>query len=205
MPVMRKLLPFLALTVLSCGVLRAQGKPSTNVPRFELFGGYAFEHQVSDGEFEGWEASLAGNFNRWIGLKADFSGHYATEQFPAFTLPPPSTTVFPAETFHHSTHNFLFGPELSFRRPRWKVFAHALAGVAHTKESLTVHDPPPGFIVGSTSIEDNGLAFAIGGGGDWMFNHRVGWRVAQIDYLFNRFDGDDLNNLRVSTGLVFHF
>jgi outer membrane protein with beta-barrel domain len=202
---MRRSLAFLCVMTLFCGLALAQSKPQVTVPRFELFGGYAFEHQVGDGEFEGWEASLSGNFNRWFGLKADFSGHYATQEFQAFTLPAPSTAVFPAETFHHSTHNFLFGPELSFRRPRWKVFAHVLAGVAHTRESLTVHNPPAGFTLGSTSSEDNGVAFAVGGGGDWMFNHRIGWRVGQIDYLSSQFEGDDRDNLRVSTGLVFHF
>ena len=199
---MRRPFLLLALAILFCAASLAQTNQTVSAPKLEFFGGYSFLHQSDNGEFQGWEASLSGNLNRWFALKGDFSGHYAEEDFAAVTLP---GVTLPAETFHQSIHYFLGGPELSYRRPKWRIYAHALVGAAHGHQSLTFHNPPPGFIVGNTGVEDTGLAFAIGGGGDWMFSRRVGWRVAQADYIRHRFDGDYHDNLRISSGLVFRF
>jgi hypothetical protein len=194
-----------ALTILFCLTSVAQSSHQVNTPKLEFFGGYSFLHQYDNGEFQGWEASLSGNINRWFALKGDFSGHYAEEDFTAVTLPPPSTFTFPAETFHQSIHYFLGGPEFSYRRTKWRLYAHALVGAAHGHQSLIVHNPPPGFMVGSNGVEDTGFAFGVGAGGDWMFSKRIGWRVAQADYLEHRFDGEYQNNVRISSGLIFQF
>jgi hypothetical protein len=66
---MRRLL--LVLTVLSfAAVVNAQ-----ETPKYELFGGYSLLHNEG-ANGNGWEVSGAYNFNRWIGVKADMSGHY---------------------------------------------------------------------------------------------------------------------------------
>ena len=202
---MRKMIFLMATFSLA---LSAFGQSAAvRVPTFELFGGYSFLHQSGNGEFEGWEASVSGNLNRWLALKADFSGHYAEEDFTPILFSP--TTTLPPETirqtFHQSIHYFLGGPEISYRRPKWKVFVHALVGADHTHQNITVHNPPPGLLVSGTGTTDTGFAIAIGGGGDWMFSKRIGWRVAQADYIRSRFAGDYTDNVRISSGLVFHF
>ena len=51
---------------------------------------------------------------------------------------------------------------------------------------------------------------AIGGGVDFKLSHRFSIRPVQVDYLMTHFDelglgAQNQNNLRVSTGVVFHF
>ncbi len=75
-------------------------------------------------------------------------------------------------------------------------FAQALFGVAHSSVSF-----------GST---DNAFAATFGGGVDVKLSHRFSFRPAQVEYLLTRFpettnSRETQNNLRVSTGVVFHF
>jgi hypothetical protein len=41
-------------------------------PKAEIFGGYQLSRQNST-NLNGWNASLTGNYNRWLGLTGDFS------------------------------------------------------------------------------------------------------------------------------------
>ena len=75
---MRRLL--LVLAVLSFSAfLHAQEE----TPKYELFGGYSYLRQ-SGTNFNGWEASGAYNFNRWIGVKLDADGHYWSDAGAGF-------------------------------------------------------------------------------------------------------------------------
>ena len=88
-------------------------------------------------------------------------------------------------------HNFLFGPQYTlYRSDRLSVFAHGLIGGSHAD---------------SLGTSDTSMAWAAGGGADWNFGKRLGWRVAQIDYLGTHFLDDTQSNLRISTGLAFRF
>ena len=153
------------------GSLFALGQEST--PQAEIFGGYSLLH--ADNGFvgnnaSGWEASLAGNYNRWLGLTADFSGHY--DSFGGVDV---------------SDHNFLFGPTVSLRNPRFTPFGHALFGDSH---------------ISAGGVSDNSFGMALGGGLDWNLTQRFAVRVIQADYLFTHFGGDTQNNIRFSFGLV---
>lgn len=88
-------------------------------------------------------------------------------------------------------YNFLFGPQFSFRSDdnKWVVFAHGLIGASNA-ESV---------------VSDTSVAWAGGGGVDWNFGKRVGWRIGQVDYLGTHFLDETQGNVRVSTGLVFRF
>jgi outer membrane protein with beta-barrel domain len=184
---MRTSVFLISLVVLSASLAVAQSKKSdSDFPKAEVFGGYSFLHTENgaisaNNNFNGWEASLTGNVNKWLGFKADFDGHYNSDNVLGVDV-------------SGKEHNFLFGPEVSLRRDKFKAFGHALFGVSHASVSA----------LGTTS-SDNAFAWAIGGGGDYMFTKRFGWRVVQADYLMTRFGGDSQNNARVSTGLVFHF
>ena len=60
------------------------------------------------------------------------------------------------------------------------------------------------------STSNNSFAMAIGGGVDVKVAHRFSIRPVQVDYLMTHFNelgtgAQNQNNLRVSTGVVFHF
>jgi len=140
------------------------------------------DQNLSDrANLNGWEGSLEGKVFPWVGIVADFSGHYGSEDF----APP---------LFIHSDigeHNFLFGPRVSVSVGKVRPFAEALFGAGH--------------ISGNNGFgSDTSFATAIGGGLDYSLVHAIGWRF-QADYLQTRFFGDTQNNVRLSTGLVLHF
>ena len=168
---MRKtIVVFLMLLASSLG-LAAQDTPSA-----EVFGGYSLLHAhtlVGDHNASGWDGSIAGNFNRWFGLKADFSGHYTSIAGIAVR-----------------DHNFLFGPQISYRTDKLTPFAHLLLGGSHLSGDFP---------------SDTSLAWALGGGVDWNVLPRVAVRLVQADLLQTRFGDDNQNNGRFSFGVIFKF
>src|SRR5262249_40895898 len=71
----------LAILTLTCVRVKAQ-----DAPRAEIFGGYQFFHANSGISFagfdsfnlNGWDGSLSGYFNRYLGITTDISGAYGT-------------------------------------------------------------------------------------------------------------------------------
>ena len=176
---MRKLFGiFLSFLLCSCVIATAQ-----DTPRVEAFAGYSYirmslaynYHQ----NFNGWNGSLAFNGNRWLGVVADFSGHYSSGR--------------------RTNHSFLVGPRFAYRtQSRFTPFAHALAGVAREREpAISLNGPADDF-------RKTGIAYALGGGVDAAFTERIAVRVMQLDY----FDQDAMfyrNGPRISSGFVFRF
>ena len=93
--------------VLSCLLLITVSADAQDVPKFELFGGYAFANTAGTlgdqgrPNLNGWNASFTANLNRWTGLVADFGGSDgstgATLLAPTFTAcpTPPCVTLTP--------------------------------------------------------------------------------------------------------------
>jgi opacity protein-like surface antigen len=80
-------------------------------PKGELFGGYQFAHLNPNINASGWNASITGNVNNWLGVSADFSGAYKNGG---------------------KVHTVMAGPVFSIRKSKAVTpFAHALFGVAH--------------------------------------------------------------------------
>jgi hypothetical protein len=103
----------LALAFALCGVSPAWPQEH-EVPQAEILGGYSYLRS-SDTNFNGWKASLVGNVNSWLGLAADFDGHYAGGP---------------------SEHSITFGPEFAVRKSkRWTPVGYALFGVAFEKSA----------------------------------------------------------------------
>ena len=89
---------------------------------------------------------------------------------------------------HYSTYTF--GPEVHVHLPIVKPFAHVLVGGGRLAG--------PGGSV-------NGLTTYFGGGVD-AGSGPLAWRVAQFDWLYQRFNGaSSSKNVRISTGLVIRF
>ena len=87
-------------------------------------------------------------------------------------------------------HSFLFGPQINLPTPVISPFVHALFGVTKTN------------IAGAT---DTAFGSAFGGGFDFKAGSHFAWRLIQVDDLLTHFSGNNQNNLRVSTGIVFRF
>jgi opacity protein-like surface antigen len=194
------------LSMLAAFLLIGSNGVAQDFPQIEVFGGYSYFHADDDdleeadatyGEFDnlhGWNASVAGNVNRWLGLTADFSGHYVSDTIEGIDL-------------DASQHNFLFGPRVSFRREMITPFAHALFGASRLEASAEVDDA-------EVSFDDTAFSMALGGGVDVNLSDRIAIRAIQIDWLHTRFDpaefanpgGDNTqNNARLSFGVVFKF
>ena len=194
--------------------------------RFELFAGYSHNRvdvgsvedfdpnddlEISDifderEGFNGFNASVVGNFSRYWGAKFDYSYHQKSFGFGA-----DNATI--------RLHNFLGGIQIKDNAPEgtFKPFAHALVGLGRTAADLTEFDDR------LVDFDDAGLAAAIGGGIDIRVANRIDVRAIQIDYNPMRFDFSDfgalgvpgtptfrgdqkrwLHNFRIGVGIVFH-
>jgi len=173
-----------------------------------VFGGYSyFRPPVTVGEscnmcdqalvleltnkrnLNGWEFSGTYRFLPFLGLTADFSGHYGA-------------SVSGSSSNVHQ-QDYLFGPEVSLPRSV-SPFAHFLLGDSHQSISA---GPAPG-TGGAFSImpeSTSGLATAVGGGIDLKVIPHMWVRPIQIDYVATRFHGGTQNQPRASAGLVVHF
>jgi len=166
--------------------------------------------------FNGFDTSIAYNFTRYFGIKANVTGHYKTEPF---------TDTFFGETETLRTkdriHNFLVGLQLkdNSKTKRFKPFAHALVGASRFA-STGVNTAPtvPG---DNFTLESKVTSFAMkfGGGIDVRVSRRIDLRLAELDYnpIFTRdfpVTGSPYgsitqhsklaNNFTIGFGIVFH-
>jgi len=174
---------FVALVLSACTSLA-----SAQVPKGNVFFGYSYAsadlNSNDRSNLNGWEASLEGKFLPFIGIVADFSGHYGTNNFPS------SSTVFNVDG---REYNFLFGPRVSASVGKIRPFAHALFGAGHVSANGQGY-----------SASDTAFSSALGGGLDYHLFPALAWRF-QGDYLQTRFFGNTQNNGRFSTGIVLNF
>lgn len=146
-----------------------------DVPKVELFGGYSYMNVNPTGSTfsintSGWEGAVNYNFNSRLGIVGDISGHYCCSG--------------------QSIHNFMVGPQISYRAEKYTAFFHVLGGGSHA--------------VGLTQTDTN-LAFAVGGGVDYNVRPSLAIRVGQLDYVPTHFLGNWQHNFRASGGIVFRW
>ncbi len=151
-------------------------------PRWEVFGGYAYRNVDSTtfgfanrSSLNGFDAEGTFNIKPSWGVTADIGGQYGSQM---------------------TVYNFLLGPQYARRRDKSKFFVHGLFGKAQDRVDI------------STSIRNHfesvGRAIEAGGGYDRDLTPRFTFRI-QADYLDTHTFGVTQNDIRVSTGLVFHF
>jgi len=150
----------------------------------DIFGGYQFTHLALGHDvtghvnLNGWNASLSGYFNRYLGISVDFSGVYGSP----FEV---STKIYP----------YLAGPIVRFPvSAKLTPFAHLLFGGAHINASAQ-----------GLGGSDNSFAWALGGGLDVNVSRRFDVRLAQVDWLRTQFVDSTQSNVRCSGGIVFKF
>lgn len=186
----------------------------------EVFAGYSFLHSdtgfneatgiprdVSDMDFNshGFNASVAGNLHRYVGLKFDLSTHGSERNI--------ENGFGDVGGLKLRTTQFLGGVQIKDNRTdggRFRPFAHALVGVAHQSLSPTTSI----VFIPAERGRINDPAMAIGGGIDVNISRRIALRLIQADYnpIFRRdhrfpvstLQGRTQNNFRIGFGIVFH-
>ena len=158
-----------------------------DTPKAEVFGGYQYSRVNIAGtgiNFNGWNASVTGNFNKYFGVAADFSGAYHSETGGSV-----------------NAYTYTFGPVLSLNHEGTiNPFVHALFGGAHATLSAS----------GVGSAGTSGFAMQMGGGADARISSRFAIRVIQADWVYYHFSdlGSQASlskNVRISTGIVLRF
>jgi outer membrane protein OmpA-like peptidoglycan-associated protein len=180
-------------------------------PKVELFLGYSYLHAVpglAAGNrlvwLNGGSSSIAYNFNRYLGIVADF-GAMTNSQL---RFQGAYTSTVDVNNANVNVLTYLFGPRLSFRKyNRITPFAQILFGGVHANEvTLT----PCSF---SCTLLPSESAFAMtaGGGLDIRVHRHIAIRVIQAEYLMTRFQDYTTgktatqNDMRLSSGIVFRF
>lgn len=179
------------VAILAVAFLVLGGLATAQVPTSgNVFFGYSYYNTdlspIDRANTSGWQGSLEGKVLPWVGIVADFDGHYGSQNFPV-PCPPNSPCVVNVDV---TEHNVLFGPRVSTSIGKFRPFGEVLIGVGHVHAN--------GF------DSDTSFASAFGGGIDYHLVRPLAVRV-EGDYVSTRFFGTTQNNLRLSTGIVFHF
>ncbi len=185
-----------SLLLIAVCLMMSLSAVAASEPKIDAFAGYQYTrfnsgdsgsginsgNSVIDGtgiNLNGWNGSVTGNFTEHLGIAADFSGAYKTEDGVSLKV-----------------HTYTFGPVISGRKEGPFVpFAHALFGGFRASVGFN-----------GASAGSNGFAMIVGGGLDARMSDRLGIRVAQFDWESLRSNGSAANkNFRYSAGVVFHF
>jgi opacity protein-like surface antigen len=124
----------------------------------------------------GFNLALTRNVHRYVGVKFDYSLHLREDEF---TRPLGSGTI--DSTFQ----NFLGGIQIKDNgedAPRFKPFAHALAGVSFQKVDIDSPNMSTIFGIDDFHTNETSFAMAFGGGLDIKLNHKIDVRVIQLDW-----------------------
>jgi hypothetical protein len=171
---------FLFFAVLS---VMSASSPSVGqvAPRWEFYGGYSYLRfdsptlgYVNWSNLNGFNGEVTFNITTRFAVIADGSGHYGNQL---------------------TIYNYMLGPQYALRRDKSKFFAHGLFGKAQNTVNIATSI--------RSGFESVGRAFAAGGGYDRDLTPRFTFRV-QADYLNTHTFGVTQNDIRVSTGVVFH-
>lgn len=207
-------------------------------PKAEVFGGYSYLHIDTQGitgssldavcndsfgtgacpagsfavhpNFNGWNASIEANVNKWFGIKADFSGHYGTPVTVNSQLL--SAAGITGTLPKAKSYSSLFGPVISDRNGRLTIYGQALFGVNAVSATLNSANIM-GFDIPGFTASDTAFGMALGGGVDTTLHKNFALRLIQVDYFFTAHDFSEgmpgiavhQNNIRISAGLIYRF
>jgi opacity protein-like surface antigen len=182
-------------------------------PTAELFVGYSYLHalpKLAEGNrlvwLNGGSTSIAFNFNRHLGLVADFGGFDDSQiRLAGISTNPPIVA-----DSSGTAYTLLFGPRLSFRgHGRITPFVQVLAGGIHAS-AVTFSSGCTG--AGCTPLpSENAFAMTAGGGLDLRVHRHFAIRLVQAEYLMSRLEDHSTgmsamqNDMRLSSGIVFRF
>ena len=207
------MIKIILLVVFSAACASVAFTQSPDYQKFEIYGGYSHNHETKGHEgFDGFNASLTRNISPYVGLKFDVAGHFGKQAFFEFLGNRAYVTA--------SVFNFLGGVQIKNNSTdsRFKPFGHALIGIAHARNkiSLPTRDlgfldelldfcsPDPGIQNCPSGGTDTGFAGGFGGGLDIRINRRFDLRAIQADYNPTWLFGSRQQNFRLGAGIVIH-
>src|SRR5208283_1950076 len=178
---MRKAVIILAMSFLLMGLAAAQIPTGGNV--YFGYTDYNTNLSASRGNLNGWEGSVEGKLFPFVGIVADFTGHYGSQQFSVVVGCPVGLGPCSPGSASANAHIYeaLFGPRFSVPLGKFRPFGEFEIGVGHVNTN--------GF--GS----DTSYATAVGGGVDYRIFRPIAWRV-QGDYVRTKFFSQADNSLR---------
>ena len=158
-----------------------------------VFFGYSYYNtnfsNLGRANLNGWEGSLEGKVLPGVGIVADFSGHYGSQNS---IIPSNACPLGGPCPSGYNIHAFdgMFGPRFSVSLGKFRPFAEFEFGFGHVNINGVV--------------SDTSLATAVGGGLDYRIIRPIAWRF-QGDYVSTHLLGAYQNNVRLSTGIVVRF
>jgi hypothetical protein len=199
-----KLLLLPLVVVFFAGAAKAQ--EVYDVPAAEIGLNYSYLN-IGEGALDnssiplGWQLSLDSNVTNWLGLVAEFSGHYGDRNIPGLVDTPGEDFVDDVFDSNTDFHTFQIGPRFFFRETgRFVPFGHVLFGLAriHTDTDDLTFVPPVGFDDTQTP-----LLLTFGGGIDLHASQAWAIRAVQVDYMQTRMNDVPQHYMKISAGLNF--
>lgn len=182
-------------------LLFAAGIPAQNIPKWELYGGYAEdlagagiagENQLpSNGVQVEFDRVVTSYFRVTSQFNAQFADHVVN------IAPPPSPG---GEHVNSKELLGLFGPEATYRGfDKWDIYGHFLIGFAYGRDNEFPKIPTAAYTT---------WAYGIGGGLERKLGRRVSARLISFDWITTHFpvnSPEAQDNWRLSGGFMFHF
>jgi hypothetical protein len=193
----------------------------------DLFGEYSYLRfnptlsYLKNRSFNGGGGGVKYNFNKYIGIKAEFMGYGSTTfTIPAGTynvpkLSPSPIVVNAPITTHGNMFTYLFGPVFRFPTSNVAPFGELLFGGSNSNtyanQIKAVCNNVSCVASGSNvSGTQHPFTMAVGGGLDFRVSEHFAVRPIEIDYILTRYTNpltstNNQNSFRYAAGVVFHF
>src|SRR6202022_495539 len=128
------------VAIIVCTLLLFASVANSQVPSGNGFVGYSYYNadlsSLGRSNLNGWNGSLEGKVLPWVGLVADLSGLYGSQNISAVLASKVNTSV----------NSVVLGPRVSVAVGKFTPFAHTLFGVSH------IHDSASGLSESDTSF-----------------------------------------------------
>jgi hypothetical protein len=150
-------------------------------PTAEVFAGFS-EVRSGGVYFPGWTTDIAANFNQDVGVVFDFTDVSKTLNFSQLGK------------VGTSGQYFMAGPRFSIRRKRVTVFTNILGGGVRAGVGFQ-----------GLTLSETAYGMDLGGGVDVNLSKHVAIRIAQVDVVEGRVQGNWGTDFRSAAGIVFTF
>jgi hypothetical protein len=183
--------------------------------RAEVFGDYSYMQfnptlsGLQSRAFNGGGGGFQYNVLPYLGIKGEFQGYGSTE-WTANVTSPISTPggIIPIGTYTTRANMFtyLFGPVARVPMHKINVFGETLFGGSNSSGYANLYNQA---LAANTSYNPNQHPFtmAVGGGLDFNLNHRVSFRLGEMDWMLTRYTNpftntNNQNSFRYVGGVV---
>ena len=203
---------------LSLAPLLFAGTAFGQYEKFEFFADYSylrFDPMLAGFQtrsLNGGGGGMQYNFNKWLGVKADFQDYGSTSW--TVTYPTRKVTpigIIPAGTYTSSNANvftWLFGPVVRIPAKKVTFFGETLFGGSYTNAYAALSQD---IVSRGGNIQvigtEHPFTMTVGGGLDVNLSKVVAFRLGEVDYALTRFsnpltNSNSQNNFRFVAGFV---